>query len=135
MSPKILIAAGAQAAAQGLVRSALLTKLLPLAGAVSLLVGLFGRKGSTETRPAAGDQNLARAGTETDTTRSYHGLTTVLGRSRDGAETKRGRSGDGADTETTRSRHGPPRRRRAAPPVMTSVQPSTGGLSHGHYTR
>ncbi len=54
MSPKILIAAGAQAAAQGLVRSALLTKLLPFAGAVSLLVGLFGRKGGTETRPAAG---------------------------------------------------------------------------------
>ncbi len=55
MSPNLLIAAGAQAAAQGLVRSALLTKLLPFAGAVSLLVGLFGRKGGTEIRPAAGN--------------------------------------------------------------------------------
>ena len=53
MSPNLLIAAGAQAAAQGLVRSALLTKLLPFAGAASLLVGLFGRKGRTETRPVA----------------------------------------------------------------------------------
>ena len=61
MSPNLLIAAGAQAAAQGLVRSALLTKLLPFAGAASLILGLFGRKGGTEIRPAAGNPNPERA--------------------------------------------------------------------------
>jgi hypothetical protein len=53
-SPRLLISAGAQAAAQGLIRSALLTKLLPFAAAGALVVRLFG-KGSTETRPAAGN--------------------------------------------------------------------------------
>jgi hypothetical protein len=56
-SPRLLISAGAQAAAQGLIRSALLTKLLPFAAAGALVVRLFG-KGSTETRPAAGNPRV-----------------------------------------------------------------------------
>ena len=55
--PVLLIPAGAPAAAQGLVRLALRTKLLSFAGAASLLVGQFGRKGRTATRPAAGDSH------------------------------------------------------------------------------
>ena len=49
-----LIDAGANAAAQGVVRSTLLTKLLPFAGLAALAVRLFGKHGGAETRPAAG---------------------------------------------------------------------------------
>ncbi len=54
-SSKLLIAAGAQAAAQGVTRSALLTKLLPFAGAAGFVLRLF-RQGRAETRPVAGSR-------------------------------------------------------------------------------
>lgn len=52
-STKLLLTAGAQAAAQGAVRAALSNKLLPFAGAAGLVLRLF-RGGNTENRPAAG---------------------------------------------------------------------------------
>ena len=52
---KLLLAAGAQAAAQGAGRTASLSKLLPIAGAAGFVLRMF-RKGRTETRPAAGNR-------------------------------------------------------------------------------
>lgn len=56
-SSKLLLLAGAQAAAQGRI-PALLNKLLPFAAAAGFVLRLFRRSESTETRPAAGKRNL-----------------------------------------------------------------------------
>ena len=53
-SMKLLLAAGAEAAAQGAVRGALFNKLLPIAGAAGFVLRMF-RKGRTDSRPVAGN--------------------------------------------------------------------------------
>lgn len=53
-STQLLFAAGAQAAAQGRARPALLTQLHPFVAAASFVLRLF-RNGRTETRPVAGN--------------------------------------------------------------------------------
>jgi hypothetical protein len=51
--PALLINAGAQAAAGGLTRSGLFTKLLPVAVAAALTLRLLGSRASSDIRPAA----------------------------------------------------------------------------------
>ena len=55
-SSKLLLAAGAQAAAQGAVRAALPNKLLPIAAAAGFVLRMF-RNGRTDSRPVAGNHN------------------------------------------------------------------------------
>ena len=78
-SQKLLINAGAHAAAQGVIRSALLTHLLPFTGVVALAVRLLGRNGGAETRPAAGKRIRG--------TRQGHGKDTAWSRQGGGAPT------------------------------------------------